>query len=184
MSICSAAHYKNLPNDLQMLSDAPSHSVYVLLLPCAERDRQSLSNVLAVVQVALEGKISRKSVEAQLARGNRLAGDLISWSVCQQFGDPNIGRLSGAQVVRIAVHPSVHGIGYGTRAMEQLYRFFNGEMIDLTSGGGLATRTRRWPAGTTPAETRTMTRNPKAHRTTPTPTTPPAPPLAKSSRKK
>ena len=136
MSICSAAHYKNLPNDLQMLSDAPSHSVYVLLLPCAERDRQSLSNVLAVVQVALEGKISRKSVEAQLARGNRLAGDLISWSVCQQFGDPNIGRLSGAQVVRIAVQPSVHGIGYGTRAMEQLYRFFNGEMIDLTSGGG------------------------------------------------
>ena len=33
MSIYVAAHYKNSPNDLQMLSDAPAHDVFVLLPP-------------------------------------------------------------------------------------------------------------------------------------------------------
>jgi N-acetyltransferase 10 len=94
-----------------------------------------LPDVLAVVQVALEGKISRKAVEAQLARGHRSAGDLIPWTIAQQFGDSKFAQLSGARIVRVAVHPSVQGMGYGSRAMELLYRFYNGEMISLASDG-------------------------------------------------
>jgi N-acetyltransferase 10 len=127
----TSAHYKNTPNDLQMLSDAPAHSLFVLLSPSAEQDANSLPDVLAVVQVALEGKISRKAVEAQLARGHRSAGDLIPWTLAQQFGDSKFAQLSGARIVRVAVHPSVQGMGYGSRAMELLYRFYNGEMIAL-----------------------------------------------------
>ena len=82
-------------------------------------------------QVALEGQISRKSVEAQLARGHRSAGDLIPWTIAQQFGDSKFAQLSGARIVRIATHPSLQGMGYGSRAMELLFRFFNGEMISL-----------------------------------------------------
>ena len=59
MGLYTSAHYKNSPNDLQMLSDAPGHSLYVLLSPSAEEDGDSLPDILAVVQVALEGKISR-----------------------------------------------------------------------------------------------------------------------------
>lgn len=131
MGLYTSAHYKNTPNDLQMLSDAPAHSLFVLLSPNAEKDSNSLPDVLAVVQVAMEGKISRKVVEAQLARGHRSAGDLIPWTISQQFGDSKFAQLSGARIVRIAVHPSVQAMGYGSRAIELLYRFYNGDMIPL-----------------------------------------------------
>lgn len=136
MGLYTSAHYKNTPNDLQMLSDAPAHSVFVLLSPSAEKDSSSLPDILAVVQVALEGKISRKAVDAQLARGSRSAGDLIPWLISQQFGDSKFAQLSGARIVRIAVHPSVQSMGYGTRAVELLYRFYNGQMISLDNPGG------------------------------------------------
>lgn len=142
MGLYTSAHYKNSPNDLQMLGDAPAHSVFVLLGPNAEEEGEdgdgggsSLPDVLAVVQVALEGKISRKAVEAQLARGRRSAGDLIPWTVSQQFGDPTFASLSGARIVRVAVHPSVQGMGYGTCAVEALYRFYNGDAAPLSGGG-------------------------------------------------
>lgn len=131
MGLYTSAHYKNTPNDLQMLSDAPAHSVFVLLSPSAEQDSNSLPDVLAVIQVALEGKISRKTVEAQLARGHRSAGDLIPWTISQQFGDSKFAQLSGARIVRVAVHPAVQGMGYGSRAIESLYRYYNGEMVSL-----------------------------------------------------
>jgi N-acetyltransferase 10 len=133
MGLYTSAHYKNTPNDLQMLSDAPAHAIFVLLSPSAKQDANSLPDVLAVVQVALEGRISRKAVEAQLARGHRSAGDLIPWTISQQFGDSKFAQLSGARIVRVAVHPSVQGMGYGSRAMELLYRFYNGEMIPLAN---------------------------------------------------
>jgi N-acetyltransferase 10 len=135
MGLYTSAHYKNTPNDLQMLSDAPAHSVFVLLSPSAEQDSDSLPDVLAVIQVALEGSISRKTVEAQLARGHRSAGDLIPWTISQQFGDSKFAQLSGARIVRVAVHPSVQGMGYGSRAIECLYRFYNGEMVSLVADG-------------------------------------------------
>merc|ERR1719469_653215 len=134
MGLYTSAHYKNSPNDLQMLSDAPAHAVFVLLNGKQEKTWR-LPDIIAVVQVALEGKISRKTVEAQLARGHRSAGDLIPWTISQQFGDSNFGSLSGARIVRIAVHPSLQGMGYGTRAVDLLVRFYNGEIIDLDGDG-------------------------------------------------
>ena len=128
----TSAHYKNSPNDLQMLSDAPAHEMFVLLHHKAEKEESHLlPDILVVIQVAFEGKISRKTVEAQLARGHRSAGDLIPWTISQQFGDSNFAELSGVRIVRIAVHPTLQGMGYGSRAMELLGRFYNGEMIDL-----------------------------------------------------
>ena len=40
-----------------------------------------------------------------LSRGKRGAGDLIPWTISQQFNDHQFGTLSGARVVRIATHP-------------------------------------------------------------------------------
>lgn len=135
----TSAHYKNTPNDLQMLSDAPAHNIFVLLGPTAESsdgNEDALPDILAIVQTSLEGKLSRKTIQAQLARGHRSAGDLIPWTMSQQFGDNNFGQLSGARVVRVAVHPAVQGMGYGGRAMELLFRYYNGEMVSLSGGGG------------------------------------------------
>lgn len=53
MSLYTAAHYKNQPNDLQMLSDAPAHHLFVLLGPKAmeQGEKGQLPDVLVVVQV-------------------------------------------------------------------------------------------------------------------------------------
>jgi N-acetyltransferase 10 len=130
MSLYVSSHYKNQPNDLQLLSDAPAHHIFVLLGPAAEAQGQAgqLPDVLCVVQVALEGEISKESVRAQLSRGQRASGDLIPWTVAQQFQDSEFAALSGARIVRIATHPDVTGMGYGSRAIELLTKYYQGEI--------------------------------------------------------
>ena len=55
MSLYTSAHYKNQPNDLQMLSDAPAHHLFVLLGPKAmdQGEKGHLPDVLVVVQVTV-----------------------------------------------------------------------------------------------------------------------------------
>jgi len=84
LALCVSSHYKNTPNDLQLLSDAPAHQVFVLLGP-VDVDARKLPDILAVVQVCLEGEISRESVNRSMARGESPAGDLIAWTIAQQF---------------------------------------------------------------------------------------------------
>lgn len=61
-------------------------------------------------QVALEGQISRASLEASLSRGHRASGDLIPWSLSQQYQDGQFAGLSGARIVRIATHTDVQKV--------------------------------------------------------------------------
>ena len=123
MALYVASHYRNTPNDLQMLSDAPAHRLFVLLPPVDEATN-ALPDVLCVIQVALEGAISRSTAAAQLAAGAAPGGDLIPWTVSQQFQDDTFPGLTGARVVRIAVHPELPRLGYGSRAMALLERFY------------------------------------------------------------
>ncbi|XP_048827935.1 RNA cytidine acetyltransferase [Brienomyrus brachyistius] len=126
MALYVASHYKNSPNDLQMLSDAPAHHLFCLLPPVPPT-QNSLPEVLAVVQVCLEGEISRQSILNSLSRGKKASGDLIPWTVSEQFQDPEFGSLSGARVVRIAVNPDYQGMGYGSRAMQLLQMYYEGQ---------------------------------------------------------
>ena len=45
-----ASHYKNTPNDLQLMSDAPAHQLFVLLGP-VDVNATRLPDVIAVIQV-------------------------------------------------------------------------------------------------------------------------------------
>ncbi|MBN3289345.1 NAT10 acetyltransferase, partial [Polypterus senegalus] len=126
MALYVASHYKNSPNDLQMLSDAPAHHLFCLLPPVPPT-QNSLPEVLAVLQVCLEGEISRQSILNSLSRGKKAAGDLIPWTISEQFQDPEFGSLSGGRVVRIAVHPDFQGMGYGTRALQLLQMYYEGQ---------------------------------------------------------
>eukprot|EP01147_Barroeca_monosierra_P006629 gene6629-336_t len=152
-----ASHYKNTPNDLQLLSDAPAHRIFTLLAPITSPNE--LPEILCVVQVALEGDISLKTVRSTLRQGIKQAGDLIPWTMCQQsllvavfpisfilipchlislsqqYQDDNFGQLSGARIVRIATHPDYQGMGYGKRAIEQLKAFYNGTLLDISESG-------------------------------------------------
>ncbi|CAH7687422.1 GNAT acetyltransferase 2-domain-containing protein [Phakopsora pachyrhizi] len=130
MSLYVASHYKNSPNDLQLMSDSPSQQLYVLLPPIRDEDEQ-LPEPLAVIQLALEGKISKPSIMASLSRGIKASGDLIPWTISQQFQDEDFPSLSGARIVRIATHPDCCRMGYGTRAIEMLDSFFSGRLVSL-----------------------------------------------------
>uniref|UniRef100_G3VL55 RNA cytidine acetyltransferase n=1 Tax=Sarcophilus harrisii TaxID=9305 RepID=G3VL55_SARHA len=126
MALYVASHYKNSPNDLQMLSDAPAHHLFCLLPPVPPT-QNSLPEVLAVVQVCLEGEISRQSILNSLSRGKKAYGDLIPWTISEQFQDPDFGSLSGGRIVRIAVHPDYQGMGYGSRALQLLQMYYEGQ---------------------------------------------------------
>ncbi|KAK5643619.1 hypothetical protein RI129_007464 [Pyrocoelia pectoralis] len=125
-----ASHYKNSPNDLQMMSDAPAHHLFCLLGP-VNPNRTSLPEVLAVVQVCLEGQISKGSVVEGFSRGKRAAGDLIPWTIGQQYQDPDFPKLSGARIVRIATHPDYQGMGYGSRALNLLKQYYEFQFPNL-----------------------------------------------------
>lgn len=113
MSLYVSSHYKNSPNDLQLLSDAPAHQVFVLLGPVTP-NTAALPTILCVLQVrpvsyylscrsaqtchtllqvCLEGAISKKSVMSSLSRGKRASGDLIPWTLSQQVRPPGLVEL-------------------------------------------------------------------------------------------
>lgn len=126
-----ASHYKNTPDDLQLMSDAPAHELFVLVPPTSE-NTGALPEPLCVIQVSLEGKISRQSVLNSLSRGQRPSGDLIPWLVSQQFQDEDFASLSGARVVRIATNPEYVSMGYGSKALELLTDYYEGRFASLS----------------------------------------------------
>lgn len=130
MALYVSSHYKNSPNDLQLMSDAPSHRLFVLLALQSSAQSGSLPEPLAVLQIALEGNIAKQSVMSALSRGERSSGDLIPWTLSQQFQDYDFASLNGVRVVRLAVHPQYAQSGYGSRALECMRQYYAGELMD------------------------------------------------------
>lgn len=91
------------------MSDAPAHHLFCLLGP-VDPNRKAVPEVLCVVQVCLEGQVSKEGIMDGLQRGKRAAGDLIPWTVSQQFQDLKFPLLSGARIVRIATHPDYQDV--------------------------------------------------------------------------
>lgn len=119
MALYVASHYKNQPNDLQLMSDAPAHHLFVLLSPIKD-DESHLPEPLVVLQVALEGNISKQAILDGLSRGLRAGGDMIPWSITQQFQENKFALLSGARVVRIATHPDYSNASHSTSFMAHI----------------------------------------------------------------
>lgn len=69
-----------------------------------------MGNQIFVVQVCLEGQISRESALQSLRNGHQPAGDQIPWKFCEEFENTDFPMLSGVRIVRIAVHPSALGV--------------------------------------------------------------------------
>ena len=55
---------------------------------------------------------------------------MIPWTVSEQFQDDNFGLLNGIRIVRIATHPSAQGRGYGSRALDLLIKYYEGQLTD------------------------------------------------------
>eukprot|EP01114_Cavostelium_apophysatum_P015200 TRINITY_DN4099_c0_g1_i2.p1 TRINITY_DN4099_c0_g1~~TRINITY_DN4099_c0_g1_i2.p1 ORF type:complete len:1031 (-),score=293.42 TRINITY_DN4099_c0_g1_i2:2-3094(-) len=128
-----SSHYKNSPNDLMLMSDAPGHHLFVLLGPVDPKTQKTLPEILCAIQVAMEGNIQQNKVTSVLSGGSDKTpdGDLIPWTMAQQFQDSGFASLQGARVVRIATHPEYQKMGYGSKALELLQQYYQGLIVNL-----------------------------------------------------
>ncbi|KAI5133840.1 N-acetyltransferase 10 [Nematocida ausubeli] len=112
-SILLSGHYKNSPNDLQILADDKHHTLVVLL---TEDGR-----VLALAQCVKEGSRSALHETQKMYNEKRQEmGHLIPWSLSQYFLDMEIFKQAGLRVIRMAVHPDAQSMGYGSHLMQQI----------------------------------------------------------------
>lgn len=112
------------------MSDAPAHHLFCLLGP-VNPNRSTLPEVLVFIQICLEGQISKNTILDGMSRGKRAAGDLIPWTIGQQYQDADFPKLSGARIVRIATHPDYQGMGYGKRALELLKSYYEMKILNI-----------------------------------------------------
>ncbi len=131
MSLFVSSHYKNSPNDLQLLSDAPTHGIFALCRPLDKAKSKSIPDIYAAIQICEEGGIDKTVVLNNNKRGFKPAGDLIPWTISEQYQDNEFPLMTGIRVVRIATHPDCQRMGYGTRALELLCDYYEGKMVSL-----------------------------------------------------
>lgn len=124
------AHYRNRPNDLATLLDAPHHSIRAL---------ETGGEPVVSIHVAEEGGLPIHILD-DVMRGMRdLPGHLVPSRLVLHYCFKTFGRLRGWRVVRIATHPELQGRGLGTRALSELEREAEGSGIDWIGAGFGAT---------------------------------------------
>ncbi|KAF8822215.1 ATPase (DUF699) protein [Cardiosporidium cionae] len=133
MSLFVSSHYKNSPNDLALISDAPAHQIFVLLPPIAE-NHNTIPDIYCAIQVCIEGQLSNDTVRGAIGRGQKPSGDMLAWTLSQYFSDEDFGSLTGVRIVRIACHPQLHRMGYGSETIKRLLLFYKGHGIPFNGG--------------------------------------------------
>ncbi|MBS7647964.1 tRNA(Met) cytidine acetyltransferase [Candidatus Bathyarchaeota archaeon] len=112
IGIYALAHYRNRPDDLLILGDAPHHSARALL--------SGSGKVLAALHVNEEGRMSDELLE-QVLKGKPPSGHLIP-SCIVKYNPQHVAfsKLRGLRVVRVAVHPELMRRGLGSLALKRL----------------------------------------------------------------
>ncbi|MEM4672984.1 MAG: GNAT family N-acetyltransferase, partial [Sulfolobales archaeon] len=105
------AHYRNEPDDLAMIADAPHHRVRALALPNGK--------IIASAQLAEEGDLSEETIEKILEEGS-VHGNIIPDRILKYYRDKEFARKTGYRIVRIAVHPEAQGMGIGSYFLEKI----------------------------------------------------------------
>ncbi|XP_054719311.1 RNA cytidine acetyltransferase-like [Uloborus diversus] len=118
-----SSHYKNSPNDLLMMADAPAHHIFCLTPP-VNRSSSVVPEILCAIQICFEGKLPVQSLKSENSCRKRASGDLIPWIIFQQFQDESFPIRYSARIVRIATHPDCNRMGYGRKALQLLCKFY------------------------------------------------------------
>lgn len=105
------AHYRNEPDDLGMLLDAPHHTARALALPNGK--------IVVSVELAYEGGLDDLSID-QALRGLKLPGNIIPDRFLKYWRLPEFARLRGWRIVRIATHPELQNMGLGTTMLQKI----------------------------------------------------------------
>ncbi|MEM2669766.1 MAG: GNAT family N-acetyltransferase, partial [Candidatus Bathyarchaeia archaeon] len=116
------AHYRNRPDDLLILGDAPHHSARAVVAKSGE--------IIAALHIAEEGDMMSESIDLVLS-GNPSPGNLIPSCIIKYYPPySEFARLKGIRIVRIAVHPELIGKGIGSLAIKNLCEEASGEGFD------------------------------------------------------
>ncbi|MDW8085196.1 MAG: tRNA(Met) cytidine acetyltransferase TmcA [Ignisphaera sp.] len=124
------AHYRNEPDDLAIMADAPHHSIRALALPN--------NKIIAAAQLAEEGPIPTDYMNS-LIRGGKIPGNIIPDRLLKHGRIVEVGYGKGWRIVRIAVHPSVQGRGIGTYFLKKLVEEAESKGYDWIGSGFGAT---------------------------------------------
>ena len=107
------AHYRNEPDDLGMMADAPHHTIRAVMLPSGK--------IVCSVQLAEEGPIPEAMI-SDLLKGGRIPGNIIPDRVLKHVRIKEFGRTVGWRIVRIATHPDAMGKGIGSFALANIIK--------------------------------------------------------------
>ena len=118
-------HYRNRPNDVAMLANAPHHMIRALLSPSGK--------VLAALHLCLEGDLSDELLREieELPKGHMIPSVISRYYPYMR----SFGRLRGLRVVRIAVHPSLWGRGFGSHILQKLCEELEAKGFDWVGAG-------------------------------------------------
>ncbi len=120
------AHYRNEPDDLGMIADAPHHIVMAVKLPSGK--------VVCAVQAAIEGPIERSGA-LDLLKGGKIPGNIIPDRFLKHLRMVDFANTKGLRIVRIATHPSLQGRGIGTWALSKVIEEAKSIGLDWVGAG-------------------------------------------------
>ncbi|MEM1746870.1 MAG: GNAT family N-acetyltransferase [Sulfolobales archaeon] len=105
------AHYRNEPDDLGMIADAPHHAVRAMVLKNGK--------VVAAAQLAEEGGLTSEYID-ELLKGGKISGNIIPDRLLKHLRRRIFGEGVGWRVVRIAVHIDAQGMGIGSKFIKSI----------------------------------------------------------------
>jgi len=120
------AHYRNEPDDLGMIADAPHHIVRAVKLPTGK--------IVCALQIAIEGPIERERA-IELLKGGKIPGNIIPDRFLKHQRLIEFADTRGWRIVRIATHPEVQGKGIGTWALTQVLKEARERGLDWVGAG-------------------------------------------------
>ncbi|MGC8675149.1 tRNA(Met) cytidine acetyltransferase TmcA [Fervidicoccus sp.] len=121
------AHYRNQPDDLAMMADAPHHMIRAVMI-------KGTNKIVCSLQIAVEGGLDSQTVDT-LLRGNKIQGNIIPDRIIKHLRIWEMGWLRGYRIVRIATHPEVQNLGIGSFALERLYEEARQKSFDWIGSG-------------------------------------------------
>jgi len=104
------AHYRNEPDDLGMIADAPHHSVRAMATPSGK--------IVASAQLAEEGPVI-SDLKSILGAG-KMPGNIVPDRIIKHYRLVDFAETIGWRIVRIAVHPDVQGKGIGSLFLRKI----------------------------------------------------------------
>ena len=115
------AHYRNRPNDIMIMCDAPHHFARCLMYK---------GHVVNSLHLAYEGNLIDRDIIKTLS-GEPPSGHLIPTVLIRYY--PNlirIAKLRGVRIVRIATHPDLMDRGIGSKALRYIEDEAKKEKLD------------------------------------------------------